>query len=61
MVNLTKDQNQIGLILQQGNELLTSNRANLKSNDESQIKEQMKNLNRQWESLRSKSLDRQSM
>jgi NTP pyrophosphatase (non-canonical NTP hydrolase) len=60
MVSLTQDQNQIGDVLQQGSQLLNSKDIDLSSDEESQIKEQMKALNRRWESLRSKSLDRQT-
>ncbi len=60
MVSLTQDQNQIGEVLLEGNQLLTSTNFNLQPQEENEIKEQMKILNRQWESLRSKSLDRQS-
>ncbi len=61
MISLTQDQNQIGDVLQQGNQLLTSTEINLSTQEENEIKEQMKILNRRWESLRSKSLDRQTM
>ena len=61
MVGLTQDQNQIGEVLLEGNQLLTSTDFNLQSQEENEIKEQMKILNDRWESLRSKSLDRQSM
>jgi hypothetical protein len=62
MIGLTQDQNQIGDVLQQGNQLLTSRaEINLSTQEENEIKEQMKILNRRWESLRSKSLDRQTM
>jgi len=61
MIRLTRDQNQIGDVLQQGNELLTSKSVRLEPQDESSIKEQMKHLNKQWESLRSQSLRRQSI
>ena len=61
MINLTQDQNQIGDVLQQGNLLLTSVDIHLSQNEENEIKEQMKIINRRWESLRSKSLDRQTM
>ncbi len=60
MINLTKDQNQIGQVLEEGNRLLSSADINLQGREENEIKEQMKILNRRWESLRSKSLDRQS-
>jgi hypothetical protein len=61
MINLTKDQNQIGQVLEQGNRLLTQTSTEpLSSRDEQEIKEQMKILNRRWESLRSKALERQS-
>ena len=60
MTTLTKDQNQIGQVLEEGNRLLTSSELLLSSRDENDIKEQMKILNRRWESLRAKSLDRQS-
>ncbi len=61
MISLTQDQNQIGDVLQQGNQLLTSTEIDLSTQEENEIKEQMKILNRRWESLRSKSLDRQTM
>jgi hypothetical protein len=61
MVSLTQDQNQIGEVLLEGNQLLTSTNFNLQTQEENEIKEQMKILNDRWESLRSKSLDRQSM
>lgn len=61
MINLTQDQNQIGDVLQQGNLLLTSTDIHLSQDEENEIKEQMKIINRRWESLRSKSLDRQTM
>lgn len=61
MINLTQDQNQIGDVLQQGNQLLTSTDIHLSTDDENEIKEQMKILNDRWESLRSKSLHRQTM
>ncbi len=61
MVSLTQDQNQIGDVLQQGREILNSKEIHLSSDEENQMKEQMKILNRRWESLRSKSLDRQTM
>ena len=62
MVSLTRDQNQIGQVLQEGNQLLVSTATlKLQPREESDIKEQMKVLNRRWESLRSKSLDRQSV
>ena len=61
MVGLTKDQSQIGHVLEEGNQLLTSTNLQLQELEENEIKEQMKILNRRWESLRSKSLARQSM
>ena len=61
MISLTKDQNQIGDVLQEGNRILTSMEINLQTKEENEIKEQMKILNRRWESLRAKSLDTQSM
>lgn len=61
MISLTKDQNQIGQVLEEGNRLLASPDIDLQPREENEIKEQMKILNRRWESLRSKSLDRQSM
>lgn len=61
MVSLTQDQNQIGEVLLEGNQLLTSTDFYLQPQEEHEIKEQMKILNDRWESLRSKSLDRQSM
>jgi hypothetical protein len=61
MISLTQDQNQIGDVLQQGSQLLNSKEIHLSTEEENEIKEQMKILNRRWESLRSKSLDRQTM
>lgn len=61
MINLTKNQNQVGDVLQEGNHLLTSTTIYLQPIEENEIKEQMKILNNRWESLRSKSLGRQSM
>lgn len=61
MLRLTKDQNQVGEVLQEGNQLFTSTKVRLQPDEEKLMKEQMKNLNRRWESLRSKSLERQSM
>jgi thermostable 8-oxoguanine DNA glycosylase len=61
MISLTKDQNQIGDVLLQGNQLLTSIDTHLQTREENEIKEQMKILNRRWESLRAKSLERQSV
>jgi hypothetical protein len=61
MVSLTRDQNQIGQVLQEGNQLFASTSIKLQPREENEVKEQMKILNRRWESLRSKSLDRQSM
>ncbi|CAF1230460.1 unnamed protein product [Rotaria magnacalcarata] len=59
MISLTKDQNQIGDVLVEGNKLLTSKKIHLHPQRETEIKEQMKMLNHRWELLRSKSLDRQ--
>ena len=61
MIRLTKDQNQVGEILQEGNQLLTSSEIRFQPDEAKQMKEQMKALNRRWELLRSKSLERQSM
>jgi hypothetical protein len=61
MISLTRDQNQIGHVLEEGNRLLTSSDIHLQAREENEIKEQMKILNRRWESLRSKALDRQSL
>lgn len=61
MIHLTKDQNQIGQVLEEGTRLLTSPDIHLQPREENEIKEQMKILNRRWESLRAKSLERQSM
>ena len=61
MISLTKDQNQIGQVLEEGNRLLSSPDVHLQLREENEIKEQMKILNRRWESLRTKALDRQSL
>ncbi|CAF1360579.1 unnamed protein product, partial [Didymodactylos carnosus] len=58
MVSLTKEQNQIGQVLQEGNHLF--NNGQLQLREENEIKEQMRILNKRWESLRKKALDRQS-
>ena len=60
MINLTKDQSQIRTVLEEGNRLLDPTEHSLQAIEENEIKEQMKILNRQWELLRAKSLDRQS-
>lgn len=61
MINLTQDQNQIGEVLLDGNQLLVSSNFTLRPEEADEIKEKMKVLNDHWESLRSKSLDRQAM
>ena len=61
MVSLTQDQNQIGEILLEGNQLLTSANFQLQPEEISEVKEKMKVLNDHWESLRSKSLERQAV
>lgn len=61
MMSLTKDQNQIGDVLVEGNKILKSKKIHLHPQQENEMKEQMKMLNHRWELLRSKSLDRQSM
>lgn len=57
MISLTRDQNQIGQVLEEGNRLLTT----ATTVEENEIREQMRILNRRWESLRTKSLDRQTL
>ncbi|CAF1601383.1 unnamed protein product [Adineta ricciae] len=61
MVSLTQDQNQIGEILLEGNQLLTSANFQLQLEEINEVKEKMKVLNDHWESLRSKSLERQAV
>ncbi|CAF3670938.1 unnamed protein product [Adineta steineri] len=61
MISLTQDQNQIGEILLEGNQLLTTPTFHLQTDEDNDIKEQMKILNDHWELLRSKSLDRQTI
>ena len=61
MVSLTQDQNQIGEILLEGNQLLTSANFQLQTEEINEVKEKMKVLNDHWESLRSKSLERQAV
>lgn len=61
MISLTKDQNQIGQVLEEGNHLITSGDLRLEIREENEIREHMKILNRRWESLRLKSLERQSL
>lgn len=60
MLALTKDQHQIGEVLEEGNRFLTSKDTHLTSEEEQDVRDQMKVLNRRWESLRAKSLDRQA-
>lgn len=60
MVKLTKDQNKIGQVLDEGNHVLSSTEIRLNSREEQDVKDKMTELNRRWTSLRSKSLDRQA-
>ncbi|CAF1351997.1 unnamed protein product, partial [Adineta steineri] len=61
ILTLNKDENQVDDILSQVNQLLTSTDIHLQTQEENEIKEQIRILNEKWTLLRSKSLDRQSI
>lgn len=61
MVSLTQNQNQVGDALDQGTRLIKSTEMNFTAEEKDKIEDQMKILNHRWESLRSRSLDRQAM
>ncbi|CAF1382430.1 unnamed protein product [Adineta steineri] len=61
ILTLNKDENQVDDILSQVNQLLTSTDIHLQTQEENEIKEQIRILNEKWRLLRSKSLDRQSI
>lgn len=58
MLELTKHQNNVGLVLQEGSKLI--NGGNIGQDDEIEIKKQMKLLNDMWENLRLIAVERQA-
>jgi uncharacterized protein YcfL len=58
MLELTKHQNNVGLVLQEGSRLINSGTIN--QEEDLEIRRQMKLLNDMWESLRLKAVDRQA-
>ena len=58
MVQLTQHQNDIGQMLQRGNQLVS--RHQLSDTEERQIEAQMRLLNQQWEELRIDAMARQT-
>jgi hypothetical protein len=58
MLDLTKHQNNVGLVLQEGSRLI--NTGGVSGDDESEIRKQMKLLNDMWENLRLQAVERQA-
>jgi hypothetical protein len=58
MLELTKHQNNVGLVLQEGSRIINSGTIN--QEEDIEIRRQMKLLNDMWESLRLKAVDRQA-
>lgn len=58
MLDLTSHQNNVGEVLQEGNQLISNSR--LSTEDENEIQVQMTLLNNRWEELRTKAMDRQT-
>jgi hypothetical protein len=58
MLDLTKHQNNVGLVLQEGSRLINSGSIN--QEDDLEVRKQMKLLNDMWENLRLKAVDRQA-
>lgn len=58
MLELTKHQNSVGLVLQEGSRLINS--GSISADDDVEIRKQMKLLNDMWESLRLHAVERQS-
>ena len=58
MLDLTKHQNNVGLVLQEGSRLINSGGIN--AEDDAEIRKQMKLLNDMWENLRLQAVERQA-
>ena len=58
MLDLTKHQNNVGLVLQEGSRLI--NTGNVNVDDDAEIRKQMKLLNDMWENLRLQAVERQA-
>lgn len=58
MLDLTKHQNNVGLVLQEGSRLINS--GSISQEDDLEVRKQMKLLNDMWENLRIKAVDRQA-
>ena len=58
MLDLTKHQNNVGLVLQEGSRLI--NTGNVNADDDVEIRKQMKLLNDMWENLRLQAVERQA-
>lgn len=58
MLDLTKHQNNVGLVLQEGSRLINSGSIN--AEDDAEIRKQMKLLNDMWENLRLQAVERQA-
>jgi hypothetical protein len=58
MLELTKHQNNVGHVLQDGSKLISSSQ--LSSSEDAEVRKQMKLLNDMWENLRLQAVDKQS-
>ena len=58
MLDLTKHQNNVGLVLQEGSRLINTGTVN--ADDDVEIRKQMKLLNDMWENLRLQAVERQA-
>lgn len=58
MLELTKHQNNVGMVLQEGSRIINS--GTVTSDDDAEIRKQMKLLNDMWEGLRMQAVERQS-
>ena len=58
MLDLTKHQNNVGLVLQEGSRLI--NTGTINQEDDLEVRKQMKLLNDMWENLRLQAVERQA-
>lgn len=58
MLDLTKHQNNVGLVLQEGSRLINS--GTISQEDDLEVRKQMKLLNDMWENLRLQAVERQA-
>lgn len=58
MLELTKHQNNVGLVLQEGSRLINSN--SITTEEDTELRKQMKLLNDMWENLRLQAVERQA-